>query len=458
MKIESRKLIAGLFCMILLVSCEITNVNVDPDNPSADLVNAGAIYPGMISQTHRNSVALGGRIAGILVQHYDGLDAQQIAYDQYNIGESDTDDLWDFGLFAGSLKDCFVIINNSEGEISALAKLYMAANLGVATSSWGNVPYTDAFIGDQGVLNPTYDSQESIYQVMQTLLSESISDGVASGVGAFAGAGDASGVDWEGTAHALKARYYLHLTSVNGASSAQSALTEIQQAFSGVSEQVDFVYSTPAQNANPFYLFDNDRPSTLGFSQVLYDHMTASSDPRLPLYSTDGETFAGVAGLFWGQANSPTPLISYWEVKFIEAEAIVRTGGTDADALAALQAAVEANMLYVGVSQADADTYVNALTLSGTEAEKIETIITEKWVSLYGNAPFESWVDYRRTGYPALTPNPDAVPNVNPSGVIPRRFLYPISERQANLANYEAAISAQGGHLLDDDIWAFPSN
>ena len=73
-------------------SCEITDANIDPDNPSAESVNAGAIYPGMIAQTHRNSVALGGRIAGILVQHFDGLDAQQIAYDQYNIGESDVDE------------------------------------------------------------------------------------------------------------------------------------------------------------------------------------------------------------------------------------------------------------------------------------------------------------------------------------------------------------------------------
>ena len=451
-----------LICILLLgisVSCEITDANIDPDNPSSELVNAGAIYPGMIAQTHRNSVALGGRIAGIIIQHFDGLDAQQIAYDQYNIGESDIDDLWDFGLYgAGSMKDAFVIIQNNEGEVSALAKLYMAANLGVATSSWGDIPYSDAFVGDQGNLNPTYDSQESIYMTIQTLLTEAIEEGVASGIGAFAGAGSADNVDWEGVAHALKARYYLHLTSVNGNSAAQSALMEIQQAFSSTGEQPDFIYSTPAQNANPWFLFDNDRPSTLGISEVLYNEMTDNNDPRLPFYSTDGVDFAGVDGLFWGQADSPTPLISYWEVKFIEAEAIVRTGGADATALEALKEAVSSNMLYIGVEQGAVSTYVNGLSLSGSEDDKIQTIINEKWVALYGNAPIESWVDFRRTGYPDLTPSPDAVPSFNPSGIIPRRFLYPLSERQANLANYEAAIQAQGGHLLDDDIWAFPNN
>ncbi|MCF7561156.1 SusD/RagB family nutrient-binding outer membrane lipoprotein [Sabulilitoribacter multivorans] len=441
----------------LITSCEITDVNVDPDNPSAASINAGAIYPGMISQSHRNLVALGGRIAGLINQQFDGLDAQQIAYAQYNIGESDPDDLWDFGLYGGgAMTDCFVIIQNNEGEVSALAKLYMAANLGLATSIWGNVPYSDAFNGDQGNLNPSYDSQSDVYDTVQALLDQAIAEGVDSGVGAFAGAGSTSGIDWEKTARALKARYYMHLTSVNGVSAAQNALTQAQLALSSTSEQADFVYSTPAQNANPLYLFDNDRPSTLGFGTTLNNMMTG--DPRLPLYTTDGESFAGIAGLFWGQADSPTPLISYWEVKFIEAEAIVRTGGTDTDALTALQDAVEANMLYVGVSQTDADTYVNALSLSGTEAQKIETIINEKYKALYGNAPIESWTDYRRTGYPALIANPNAVSTVNPSRIIPRRLMYPLSERQTNEASYNEAISAQGGHLLDVDIWAFPSN
>lgn len=453
------KILIWVLFINLSISCEITDANIDPDNPSADLVNAGAIYPGMIAQTHRNLVALGGRIAGILVQHYDGLDAQQIAYDQYNIGESDIDDLWDFGLYgAGAMKDAFVIIQNNEGEVSALAKLYMAVNLGVATSTWGAVPYSDAFNGDQGNLSPTYDSMESNYQTIQELLSEAIDEGVASGIGAFAGSGSAGDVDWEGVAHALKARYYLHLTSVNGISAAQNALDEVRQAFSSTAEQPDFYYSFPAQNANPWYLFDNDRPSTLAISEVLVNRLTSDNDPRLPFYTTDGESFAGLAGLFWGQAESPTPLISYWEVKFIEAEALVRTGGSDSEALDALKEAVESNMLYIGVEQSEVDSYISGLSLSGSEGDKIQTIITEKWRALFGNAPFEAWVDYRRTGYPELTPNPDAVPSLNPSGVIPRRFLYPISERTTNNANYQQAIDSQGGHLLDDDLWAFPSN
>ncbi|WP_422105747.1 SusD/RagB family nutrient-binding outer membrane lipoprotein [Winogradskyella sp.] len=440
--------IAILILTLQHFSCEITEVNVDPDNPAT--VNASVVYPGMITQTHRNLVALNGRIAGIVIQHFDGLDAQQAQYAQYNIGESDIDDAWDFGLYgAGTLTDCDYIIKNFSGEVSALAKLYMAANLGFATCTWGDIPYTEAFEAQStGNLTPVYDSQEDIYNTIQTLLDEALADGVGNGIGGTI----IGNVNWDETAHALKARYYLHLTSVDP-SAAQNALTEAQQALSEVSNQPDFTFSLPAQNSNPLYLFEFDRPSTLGFGTTLNNMMTG--DPRLSLYTSNGEDFTD-GDLFWGQPNSPTPLISYWEVKFIEAEALVRTNGSDTDALTALQDAVTANMNYMGIS--DPSSYVNALTLTGTTEQKIEIIITEKYKALYGNAPIEAWVDYRRTGYPALTPSPDAVPSLNPSLVIPRRFLYPITERLNNEANYTSAISAQGGHLLDDDLWAFPSN
>lgn len=443
-----------LTLFVIFSSCDLSDINQDPDNPSGNLVNAGSVYPGMIAQSHRNLVALNGRIAGIVIQHFEGLDAQQIAFGQYNIGEDDIDDLWDYGLYgAGSMKDCYVIMENNNDEVAALARLYMSANLGLATSIWGDVPYSQAFQGDIGNRTPSFDKQEDVYNEIQSLLTKSISDGVSNGIGAFAGAGDVSEIDWERTAYGLKARYYMHLTSVDP-SAPQNALDNARLALQNTAEQADFVYSAPAQNANPLALFDNDRPSTLGFSTPLNSLMTG--DPRLPFYTTDGESFAGITGLFWGQFASPTPLISYWEVKFLEAEGILRTSGTDTDALDALKEAVTANMLYIGVAQSNIDSYVEGLSLSGTMEDKIKVVITEKYKSLYGNAPIEAWVDYRRTGYPELIPNPDAVPSLNPSGIIPRRFLYPISERITNEVNYEAAISGQGGHLLDDDLWAFP--
>ena len=74
---------------------------------------------------------------------------------------------------------------------------------------------------------------------------------------------------------------------------------------------------------------------------------------------------------------------------------------------------------------------------------------------MFGSNPIQVWNDYRRTGFPTLVANAQGVNGSNPSGVIPRRFIYPDSERLSNKASYDAAISNQGGGLLDDDIWAF---
>ena len=38
---------------------------------------------------------------------------------------------------------------------------------------------------------------------------------------------------------------------------------------------------------------------------------------------------------------------------------------------------------------------------SGTDEEKLEKIMIQKWIALYPNGQ-EAWTEYRRTGYPKL--------------------------------------------------------
>jgi len=178
-----------------------------------------------------------------------------------------------------------------------------------------------------------------------------------------------------------------------------------------------------------------------------------TNDPRQPLYMVedDGGNFLYFSDddpdLVWSKLNSASPVISYAEVKFIEAEATERNG----DGEFIMKEAIRANMEYLSVPTADIDTYIASITFNG-----IETIMIEKYKAMYGQAPIQVWNDFRRTGFPELTPNPDGVNGNNPSGIVPRRLLYPITERQSNPDAYEEAIQAQGGHLLDDDIWVFP--
>lgn len=453
MKKNIIKLIGLLF---LIVSCDnIEDVNVDPDSPSAAIIPAAVVYPEIFAQTHTNNLNLNSRTAGIIMQQFEGIEAQQADFTRYLIGESDIDDGWDFGFYGGgAMTSCQSIIDNSSDESAALANLYMAVNLGMVTSMWGDAPFKEAFKGaTQLLLKPTFDSQESIYESIQELLTKAIESNVKEGLGAF----NDNGADWEKIAHSLKARYYLHLTSVNP-NAASLALSEATQGLTNVGEQYDFQYVAPPQTANPLFFFNNSRPGTLKFSASFKKMLEDSNDPRLNLYTNADEVFIGT-DLFWGRIESPNPLISFWEVKFIEAEALLRTGADDATVLAPLLAAVRANMEYVGVPESNIVAYLSTISLMGSLEDKLEVIITEKYKSFYGNTPLETWNDFRRTGYPSLEVNADAATDFyvdKTNIIIPRRYLYPISERTTNGDSYRAAIESQGGHLLDNTLWAYP--
>ena len=87
----------------------------------------------------------------------------------------------------------------------------------------------------------------------------------------------------------------------------------------------------------------------------------------------------------------------------------------------------------------------------------LERIITQKWIANYPMG-LEAWAEFRRTGYPELTP---AIDNLS-GGVIGdnfrglRRLRYPYTEKNLNKGNYDAAVALIGGK--DDEsvdlFWA----
>ena len=69
-----------------------------------------------------------------------------------------------------------------------------------------------------------------------------------------------------------------------------------------------------------------------------------------------------------------------------------------------------------------------------TNEEKLEKIITQKWIALYPDG-MEAWAEFRRTGYPKLIP---VVVNYSGGEIITsefvRRVKYPNSEYENNNA------------------------
>jgi hypothetical protein len=122
-------------------------------------------------------------------------------------------------------------------------------------------------------------------------------------------------------------------------------------------------------------------------------------------------------------------MLTFSEYNFIRAEAALRFS-SPGNAQTFYQDGIRASMSSAGVAVADINTYIAANgTLIGTDAQKLEQIINEKYIANYG-VVLEPWSDFRRTGYPVLTlPSNAVVP------YFPRSLFYPQSEIDLNSEN-----------------------
>jgi hypothetical protein len=423
--------IALLVVMVAFTtSCEkyFDDVNDDPNRPTdvppnVLLPSAQAFY----------AYGVGGdisRFTSLLTNQLQGIDRQFATYQLYSITETDTDNWWKFNHYGGAMFDLFTMIEKAEAgdmpEYAGVAKVLMAYGLMVATDMLGDVPYTEAFKGTDE-LSPSYDTQEACYNTIQSLLTEAKVDLGETGEGAEPGAEDfIYGGDvaaWTRLANVLSARAYLHLGKRSAAnySSALTALgTEGVESFGSPSDDAIFQFGVDETQAAPYYQFNSQR-GDIAYTGFLHDSMATMSDPRSAVY-TDG---AGGLGNFFGNPDAPFYFASYMEQKFIEAEAAFQTGDF-ARAATAHNAGVTESLRRYGIT----DLVYEGLYASETSLTiSLETIMFQKYVAMFLDV--EAFNDWRRTGLPALVPNPGNVTG----DVIPRRLPYPQSERLFNGAN-----------------------
>ncbi len=102
-----------------------------------------------------------------------------------------------------------------------------------------------------------------------------------------------------------------------------------------------------------------------------------------------------------------------------------------------------------------ADFYAQAaVKYAGNNAKGLEQINNQKYLGFFMNSGMEAFYNWRRTGFP--TNFAKGGPGTGNSGVIPRRWLYPNSERIYNETNYKAAVQSQFGKAsesINDELW-----
>jgi hypothetical protein len=467
-------LATGLLLLGSACSESLSNVNNDPNAPTD--VDAQFVLPQAIRSAVENTFN-----AFPMLSH-TGIWSQQLVELQYpdeeqgHVRPENIQGFWD-SYYAGPLTDIQAVIDKgvatASPNVEAVGLIWKTWIFHLVTDLWGDVPYSEALKAKEGITTPAYDSQQAIYAAMIQSLKDAVAklDPAAPDFGS----GDILyGNDfgkWGRFANSLRMRLAMRLQAVDPAT-AQTEFVSAYNAGGFTSNDDNAMLEWPgAPYQNPFYENWTGRDDH-GISAAMVDTLTSLNDPRLQLYAEphqypaaapDGR-YVGLGnniatpdsslayysriGNFWRRdgAASPTAIMTYSEVLFLEAEAAER-GWIAGSAATLYEDAIRANMAQYAPwapanepTQGEIDAYVvqaNVVYVPG--ATGLAQIQLQKWISLFMNG-HEAWANQRRTDLPVLTAGPDL-----DLTRLPVRYFYPAGEQSLNAANLAAAMANQGG-------------
>lgn len=451
-----------LFCTVLLSNGCKKYLNEVTDNPN--LVQNPPLSAELSTVTQKTALN-SYRVANITSYYVQYLASPTAgsATDVYDI--TNTSSTWNAVYLA--MADIYDMKQNARAqgasEYVGVADVLMAYHLSLVTDVWGDAPYSKAFTKE--VLTPAYDKQEDLYVQIGALLDEAIvelakTDSKVKLLNTTDLIHRADQAAWTRTAYALKARW-LNKVSKKSTYNPAAVLAALRNAYTS---------NTQDAGMSTFISLNPWAQVALNNSQLLLDGWLSSqfvnqlngttfgvSDPRVAKITdrTVNNNYVGTrngAGNVGGantrkdecyiSRTSPLTsdkgaltLVSYAEMKFIEAEAALRSGNT-ATSYAAYLAGIQAHMDKCGVASADAAAYIaNPLVSVGAGGLTLVHIFKEKYVVTYLNP--EAWVDARRFDYAyrgfALPLNA-----LLPTFI--RRVAYPDDERTRNGVNVPAIV------------------
>merc|ERR1712210_97784 len=150
----------------------------------------------------------------------------------------------------------------------------------------------------------------------------------------------------------------------------------------------------------------------------------------------DGEVEGVQQGVDSNDASQDGVLFSAAESFFLQSEAVFR-GYIAGDAKGLFQDGIRSSFDQLGIAD-QAEAYitnsdgVDEIGWDGS-ANKIEAIMTQKWIATNGINAIESFIDMNRTNFPEVPLAINAQRDKKPT-----RLLYPSSESIANAANKPA--------------------
>ena len=394
----------------------------------------------------------------------------------------------------------------AKSNLYNMARIHQAYVFMILTDDYGDIPYFEAGAGyNSNILYPKYDAQEVIYTDIITQLTEAAAALDASGAIVKEDvlyAGDIQ--KWKKYAYSLLLRAGMRLSKVDAA----KAATTVQAAFAGgvITNNADNAYMR--QDANYLQPIGNtlngSEAANIYLAKPFVDYLAGTNDPRLSSIairyvgatSGTGQTVAsgstnpavqigmpigydngtivakatsdGLASFYdysqvdrrrMTKTTAPSFFVTASQTLLLLAEANFNGWITSGTAAQYFSDGIKAHMDQMAtydaasaVSPSAADPYIAANPLTaGNEKEQINT---QYWISSFLNGP-EAWANFRRSGFPLLTPNPYGQPNNPdvPAGTFINRLGYPTSELSVNSKNVAEAVARQGPEKISTKVW-----
>lgn len=461
-----------IFSLLLTVSCDngFTELNKDPNNPVT--VPSDLLLPGVVraAQNTSYSTFVGGDMGACWSQQFAKVQYNDEA--RYIPRQSVITSVWRtfYSVVIADAKSMYnLAVTEDNSNMQAVALTLQAYGYAYLTDVFGNIPFSEAIKTDEGIITPKYDNQEDVYTGILSMLDDALSkygSGTINSTNDILYGGNAA--LWKKFAGSLKFRVLMRASGKMDVSSDLQALINSGNLFTSNAEEAKLVYLSADPSANPLY--ESIVFGTRGewkINSAIVDRLSADNDPRLPIYAAkneDGEyrgkpsgikdlpsddynyTNVSALGAFYLRPELPGYFMSYAQLEFLKAEAITKgyiSGDANAEYLAGIQASLDFNE----VPGTDASAFLSEKALSGTSSQALEQIATQEWIALFSQG-VESWNEWRRTGFPALTPALEA-----DLSEIPSRYNYPTIEVSLNKTNYDAAVAAQGADNLTTKLW-----
>jgi hypothetical protein len=438
------------------------------DNPN--LVTTPSLASLLSTVTHKtgiNSYNVGA-IAANYVQYIANPSAAASS-DTYQ--EVDFTSTWDALYFAmADISDLKALaIEQNSSEYLGVANVLLSYHLSLVSDLWGDAPFSEAFQSTN--FTPKYDTQEDLYKSSMMLIDSAIvqlarTDATIKLLGAKDLIHAGARAKWLLTAYALKARL-LNKVSKTATYNPASVLAAVNNAYK---TNADDAGMSSFFTRNPWaQVAVNNAGLTLSgwLSEQFIDHLNSKTygifDPRLRKITrpTVTGTFIGTTNGAgnrppgdntmkdenyvdstspWTGTSSPLLIVSYAELKFIEAEAALASD--PARAYAAYQAGIVANMDKLQVPAGTERTAYLAAAAVGAANLTKALIFKEKYIATYLNP--EAWNDARRFNYAYKD---FTLPQNAVLTTFIRRLAYPTGERSKNGKNIPTVGS------LADRLW-----